>query len=265
MKIGIVGAGRAGKGLGLALQQAGHEVYLHGRRWADVPAPLVFSYGGQPPWLAEVGVIILAVQDHAIALAAAEAAEWGGVTRDHVVLHLSGILDEAPLRALEVTGAALGTMHPLQAMAAAETAAERLIGALAAITGDPRATKAAREIAESLAMVPVVIDTKVKAKYHAAAVIASNYLVVLAAVAEQLMVECGFDEETARRGLGRLMEGTLQNVARAGPRQALTGPVVRGDEETLSKHREVLPPRVLELYRALGAMAREMGRRDSRD
>ncbi len=175
------------------------------------------------------------------------------------MLHVSGILDEQPLEALAATGCHLGTLHPLQAIARAEWAPDRLRGALAAITGDARAAEVAMAIAERIGMVPVVINPGVKAKYHAAAVIASNFTVVLAAVAEQLFLECGFDEATARQGLGRLMEGTLENVGAVGPTAALTGPVVRGDEDTLSRHRAVLPEKLRALYRALGAVAREIG------
>lgn len=261
MNIGIIGAGRAGQGLGLALHQAGHDIHLHGRRQQTVLEPLapLYTWGECPPWLGEVEVVILAVRDRQVAETATDVARCGGVSERHVVLHVSGILDEAPLDSLKGTGCHLGTFHPLQAIARAEWAPERLRGALAAITGDRRAAEVGMAIAERIGMVPVVIEPTVKAKYHAAAVIASNFTVVLAAVAEQMFLECGFDEATARQGLGRLMEGTLENVRAIGPQAALTGPVVRGDEETLSKHRAVLPEKWRAVYRALGAVAREIG------
>lgn len=259
MKIGIVGPGRAGTGLGLALHGVGHAVQLHGRTQREVPYPLDASFGGPPPWLDEVEVILLAVQDRKVETAAQDLLDAGGVDEDHVVLHLSGLLDRAPLECLMPTGASLGTFHPLQAIAIPKAAPQRFRGALAVLTGDERATSVSHEIAQTLGMVPVVINREVKAKYHAAAVIASNFTVVLAAVAEQLFLDCGFDEETARKGLARLMEGTLENVAEMGPQAALTGPVVRGDEETLNKHRQVLPKRLLEMYRAVGAVARQVG------
>lgn len=261
MNIGIIGAGRAGQGLGLALHQAGHDIHLHGRREQQVLDPLapLYTWGDCPPWLAEAEVIILAVRDKQVAETAQDVARCGGVTERHVVLHVSGILDEGPLESLKGTGCHLGTLHPLQAIARAEWAPDRLRGALAAITGDGRAAEVATTIAKRLGLIPIVIDARVKPRYHAAAVIASNFTVVLAAVAEQMFFECGFDEATARLALGRLMEGTLENVRAIGPKAALTGPVVRGDEETLSKHRAVLPEKWRALYRALGAVAREIG------
>jgi len=256
--IGIVGPGRAGVGLGLALHEAGHEVYLHGRRGKAVPPPLSLSVGDTPPWLDAVEVVLLAVRDDAVEPASAQLAASGGVKEHHVVLHLSGILDETPLAPLIPSGAARGTMHPLQALTDPESAPDRLRGALAAITGDPRACYAAKGVAESIGLIPIEIDPAVKVKYHAAAVIASNYLVVLAAVAEQLLRNVGFPEALARGGLTALMRGTLDNVSRAGPAAALTGPIVRGDTETIEKHLAALPSDAAALYRALGRAAAEL-------
>lgn len=265
MKIGIIGAGRAGQGLGLAFHQAGHEVHIHGRHPKDVPAPLASShtFEGDAPWAGEVDVILLAVQDRAIRRAAEQLAATGCLDRRQVVLHLSGIDDEGPLQSLNELVAALGTMHPLQSLADPESAPDRLRGALAAITGNEKAVAVARALAESVGLLPVVIDPRIKAKYHAAAVIASNFTVVLAAVAEQLLLECGFQQATARAGLARLMEGTLQNVVAVGARDALTGPVVRGDEETVRRNLDALPPEVAQLYRSLAESALQLKRRES--
>jgi predicted short-subunit dehydrogenase-like oxidoreductase (DUF2520 family) len=249
--IGIVGPGRAGLGLALALTQAGHVVRLHGRRGKDVPPPLSLSWGGVPPWLSEVSVVVLAVRDDAIAGTAEQLARGGAVTAAHVVLHLSGMLDTAPLAVLRSTGAALGCLHPLQAIARPEAAPARLRGALAALTGDPRAVEEAQRLAVSLGLRPVVLPAEGKARYHAAAAIASNYLVVLAAVAERLMAGAGIAPQAAREGITALMEGTLANVAEGGL-AALTGPIVRGDVETVRAHLAILPPDVRPLYRALG-------------
>jgi len=252
--IGVVGAGRAGLGLALALHHAGHTVRLHARRGKAVPPPLVLSWGGPPPWLGEVEIVLLAVRDDAIAAAAAELAATGAVEARHVVVHLSGMLDDTPLAALRAGGAALGCFHPLQAIARPEDAAERLRGALAVLTGDPRAVAAGERLATSLGMRPVRLPGEAKPRYHAAAAMASNYLVVLAAAAERLMGEAGLDPAVARDGVAALMAGTLAN-ARADGAAALTGPIVRGDVATVRAHLAVLPPELQDLYRALGRAA----------
>lgn len=252
--IGVVGAGRAGVGLALALHRAGHTVRLHARRGTAVPPPLVLTWGGVPPWMGEVEVVLLAVRDGDVETAAGDLADAGGVRPAHVVLHLSGLLDAAPLEALRPGGAALGCFHPLQAIARPEDAPERLRGAVAALTGDDRAVAAGRRLADDLGMRPVVVPGAAKPRYHAAAAIASNYLVVLAAAAEQLMTDAGLDRADARAGVAALMAGTLAN-ARADGAAALTGPIVRGDVATVRAHLAALPPALQDMYRALGRAA----------
>ena len=252
--IGIIGPGRAGVGLALALTEAGHEVWLYGRRGKDVPPPLRLSWGGIPDWLSQVGVVILAVRDGAIEPAACELAGAAVLGDRQVVLHLSGMLGLEPLAALRPTGAALGVLHPLQAIARPESAPERLRGALAVVTGDDRAMATAELLARDVGMRPVRLAAGSKPLYHAAAAIASNYLVVLAALTERLLIDAGLPSNDARAGLVALMQGTLENVRVEGPR-ALTGPIVRGDVETVAAHLAVLPPDVADVYRALGLEA----------
>ncbi len=153
-------------------------------------------------------------------------------------------------------------MHPLQSIPDPDSAPDRLRGALAAITGNEKAVAVARALADSVGLLPVVIDVRIKAKYHAAAVIASNFTVVLAAVAEQLLLDCGFERATARTGLARLMEGTLQNVVAVGAHDALTGPVMRGDKETVRRNLEALTPEVAQLYRSLAESALRLKQRE---
>lgn len=252
--IGIVGPGRAGVGLALALHAAGHEVWLYGRRGKDVPPPLRLWWGGIPEWMARADVVVLAVRDGAIEPAARDLAATAVITARQVVLHLSGMRGIEPLLALRPTGAALGALHPLQAIARPESAPERLRGALAAVTGDPPAVAAAERLARDIGMRPVRLPAEAKPLYHAAAAIASNYLVVLAELTERLLTDAGLPADDARAGLVALMRGTLENVAVEGPR-ALTGPIARGDVETVRAHLAALPAEVAAVYRALGREA----------
>jgi len=216
----------------------------------------VLTWGGPPPWLAAVEAVLLAVRDGAIAEAATELAGAGALSPAQTVFHLSGLLDEAPLASLRPTGAALGCFHPLQAIARPEAATERLRGAIAALTGDARAVEVGTGLARSIGMRPVRLAGTAKPRYHAAAAIASNYLVVLAAVAEQLMIEAGMAGADARAGIATLMEGTVANV-RAQGAAALTGPIVRGDVDTVRTHLAILPPPLQNVYRSLGLAALE--------
>jgi len=258
--VGIIGPGRAGVGLALALARAGYTVRLHGRRKKAVPKPLELTVGPAdvappPAWLSQAGVVILAGRDDAIPPLADALARGGGVRPEHVVLHLSGVQGQEALGSLVPSRAALGSLHPLQTIADPERAPERLKGAWAAVEGMPRAVDAAERLARALGMRPFRLTGKTKAIYHAGAVFASNYFVVVEAVAQRLLRHAGLSEVEAWQALRPLVEGTLENLLHEQPKDALTGPVARGDDATIRRHLASLTKDDALLYRALGRAA----------
>jgi predicted short-subunit dehydrogenase-like oxidoreductase (DUF2520 family) len=266
--VGIIGPGRAGVGLALALAQAGYDVRLHGRAKKAVPTPLTLSVGAadEPPaGIAQAGVVILAVRDDAIRPLAETLARAGAVAAEQVVLHLSGVQGQEALGPLVSSRAALGSLHPLQTISDPERAPARLRGAWAAIEGMPRAVQAAERLAKDLGMQPFHVSSKAKPIYHAGAVFASNYFVVVEAVAQRLLRHAGLSDADAWRALRPLVEGTLENLSRSGPNAALTGPVARGDEATIRRHIASLTHDDAVLYRALGRAALELARKRGMD
>jgi len=247
--VGVIGAGRLGLSLGLALARAGHVVRVHGRRAKPVPLPLTLTTGALPAWLREMDVLLLAVPDDAIGELAAALAAQGRVRSGEVVLHLSGALSKEALQALAASGAALGSLHPLQTLSDPATAPERL--------------KAATRLARDVGLIPVPIPSDQKPGYHAAAVFASNFVVALAGVAQRLFLSAGLPEAVARNALTTLMAGALENVRAAGPADALTGPVARGDVNTIRRHLDALQDTDAELYRALSRAALDLASLDS--
>lgn len=247
--VAIIGAGRMGRGLALALADAGVGVMLLGRsRDAEE--------------VGRAGLVLIATSDDAIGGVAAELAHDRAVTDRQVVLHLSGLLDRLALHALASTGAGLGSFHPMQSIADPATARQRLAGAYAGLEGDERAVAAGEGLAAALGMHPVRLSPRAKAAYHAGAVFASNYLVVLADVAARLAREAGVDPATAAALYLPLMRGTLDNLG-LGAASALTGPVRRGDVATVQRHLAALSSEERTLYRTLGraalSLAREAG------
>jgi predicted short-subunit dehydrogenase-like oxidoreductase (DUF2520 family) len=266
--IGLIGPGRAGAGLALALSQAGYTVCLHGRRTKSLPRPLTMTVGDgvkAPPWIGDMPVIILAVRDDAITPLAAALARTGTITQTHVVLHLSGVQGQEALGPLVSTRAALGSLHPLQTIVEPERTPARLKGAWAAVEGMPRAIETGERIAHDLGMRPFRIATKAKPVYHAGAVFASNYLVVVEAVAQRLLRHAGLSDSDAWAALRPLVEGTFENLSRHEPREALTGPVMRGDTATISRHLQSLDMDDAKLYRALGRAALELAQKQGMD
>ncbi len=230
----VVGPGRAGGALGLALGRAG---------WA-VEAPLG---RGDDVTDAATGVdlLVLAVPDAAIAPVAAAVAPGPAV-----VAHLAGSLGLDVLAGHERRAA----VHPLVALPTAEVGADRLVaGAWFAVAGDP----IARRVVDDLGGRAVEVDDARRAAYHAAACIASNHLVALLGQVERVAAPVGVPLE-AYLDLAR---ATVENVAALGPAAALTGPAARGDEATLDRHRAALDPAERPAYDALVALAQRLAGR----
>ena len=226
LRVGIVGSGRVGSALALALRDAG----------VDVEGPV--GRGERP-----VGcdAIVLCVPDAEIA-AAAEVMTAAAP----LVGHTSGA---TPLAALAHAGVPGFGLHPLQSFAHPGV---RFEGAGAAVAGTTEEALAfATSLAERLGMCPFEIDDGGRAAYHAAASMASNFLVTLEAAAEAIAAGAGLGREDARELLLPLIRQTVENVAELGPERALTGPVARGDEATVEAQRaavEEAAPELLALF-----------------
>src|SRR5439155_9794000 len=216
-------------------------------------------------WIAQAGVVILAVRDDAIRSLADGLARAAAISADQVVLHLSGAQGQEALGPLVASRAALGSLHPLQTISDPEHAAARLKGAWAAVEGMPRAVQAAEVLAQDLGMRPFRIPSEAKPIYHAGEVFASNYFVVVEAVAQRLLRLAGLSDAEAWQALRPLVAGTFDNLTGQGPLAALTGPVARGDTATLRRHIERLSRDDALLYRALGRAALELAREQGMD
>jgi predicted short-subunit dehydrogenase-like oxidoreductase (DUF2520 family) len=262
-RVTIIGAGRMGQGLGLALKRRGYKVALVARTPRDITPPLMLHQGSRAEATAGAELVLIATPDDAIGSVAAELAAEGAITRDQVVLHLSGLLDRNALLPLEETGAGCGSFHPLQSVAEPGTAAERLKGAYVGIEGDDRALVAAERLANTLRMIPVRIPAAAKPAYHAGAAFVANYTVALVGVAERLARAAGVPPDIAARIYLPLLGGAVANLNALGPAASLTGAVRRGDEQTIRAHLKALNAEDRTLYRTVSraaiTLAREAG------
>lgn len=257
--VAIIGAGRAGRALALALTRASVPVLVCTRRKSALPPGISSSLEPWTPALESAGLILVAVPDDAIGDVAARLRE--ATLPKAVVLHCSGLRDRTALSALEGRVAGLGSFHPLQTLAGDSEAAERLQAAYAVLEGDSTAVAAGRQLAAQLGMRAIEIRGADKPRYHAAAVIVSNYTVALAAVAERLAGQAGIPAAAAGRIYLPLLEGTWRNLEMRGTADALTGPIVRGDAGTVRTHLGVLDEDTRRLYAVLGLEAVKVARR----
>ena len=229
-RIAIVGAGRLGCALAAALSGAG----------LAVEGPL----GRDELPSRAARTVLLCVPDTQIEAAAA------ALPAGLLVGHCSAATTLAALAPHEAF-----SLHPLMTVTAAGA---QFAGATAVIAGEtPRALRTAETLAHALGMRPLQIDDGDRAAYHAAAAVASNFLVVIEDLAERLARSAGVDREP----LVALVQATVANWSALGAAGALTGPIARGDEETVARQREAVAERApedLELFDALAAATRRL-------
>lgn len=264
--IGIAGTGRVAQAVGRLLRERGEPVVAvagrnpeHTARAAEFIGAAAVSFGRLPE---RAGRVLIAVSDGAVAGVARELAEAG--MRRGTALHTCGAHGPEILEPLARAGAACGVLHPLQTIATPEAGVAVLPGSTFAVSGDAAAVAWAECIVALLGGTALPIAPGSMPLYHAAAVMASNYVTGLIDAAAILMKTAGIDEETALGALGPLIRAGVENALALGPERALTGPIERGDVETVRRHLWSLaaaPPSVSGLYRSAGLHVLEMARR----
>jgi predicted short-subunit dehydrogenase-like oxidoreductase (DUF2520 family) len=222
----VVGPGRAGGALAIAAETSGHEVVgvLSRRpveRWEnldwDTPLP-------------EADALFIAVRDEAIAEVAGRIAPHVGDIG--VVAHLSGFTPVLALHEIHERGTAVGGFHPLQSLPDPETGAKALVGSFVAIGGDELGVDVLTHLASSLGMEPFGLDDPARPAYHAAAAAAANFVVTALAISGDLFQSADVDPRVSRP----LVETAVANVFEKGAAASLTGPIARGDIETVIGH-----------------------------
>jgi predicted short-subunit dehydrogenase-like oxidoreductase (DUF2520 family) len=241
-RVFVIGAGKVGRGLSRAFRASGVVVIgLHARRSGDEAT----SSGVYPAVLGDANVIVVAVRDGEIdgvckSLADLERRDSGRIAHAAVVLHTSGTVDPPAFVELRGLGISAGTFHPLVPFATPERGAQLLRDGWVGIDGDANACAAARRLAAAVGARTVNIPAGGKAVYHAAAVIASNFPVVLAELASRLLESHMVPRKTAEQVVHSLMVAAVHNLDHGSPSEVLTGPVVRGDMATIEAHMRAL-------------------------
>lgn len=175
---------------------------------------------------------------------------------DTTVLHTSGALTTEVLAPLAARGATTLSFHPVQTFTRASTP-DGFAGIPVGLEGTEAALAVGRRLAVDLGARPVVLPAAAKTRYHLAATVASNFLVTLMALAEEVLATIGLTRPEGAALLRPLVEGTLGNLAAQPPEDALTGPVARGDAQTLAAHLDALQRHLPHLLPAYVALATE--------
>jgi predicted short-subunit dehydrogenase-like oxidoreductase (DUF2520 family) len=261
-RIAIVGAGNLGSALALALRRAGYAIDMivaHPRR-SQVHARMLARRVGARVTASLAGsrldVVWICVPDAEIARAAETLAtqiEWKG----RIALHSSGALKGDALSALRARGAKVASAHPLMTFVVGSRAS--LAGVPFAIEGDARAVDVARRVVRDLGGKAYAIRKSEKAAYHAWGTFASPLLTALLAATEQVAAAAGVRGKAARGRMAPILRQTIENYVSLGAARGFSGPIIRGDVETVKKHLRVLRQRPIarDVYLALARAALE--------
>jgi predicted short-subunit dehydrogenase-like oxidoreductase (DUF2520 family) len=240
LNISVIGPGKVGKALARVLSGNGHDVTLLGRNDAK-------SEFGE--------LVFITTPDSEIIKVVQELSEMDHKGR--IILHTSGTLASDHLKLLKEKGAAVGCFHPIQSVTVKTSSFE---GSWFDIEGDEKAVQMMKELASVLKIKTIEVSANQKQLLHVSAVMASNYLVTLTHLATQISKESGLEAEEIKQALLPLMESSLRNLYDLSPEDALTGPIQRGDVETVSKHVKLLKSndKLLSIYKKLGLLTLEL-------
>lgn len=269
-RIAIIGLGRVGTALGIALSEAGHKIVSAfdieasaRKRFAKAVATNIREMLDDS--LIDAQLILIAVPDNAIEKVSLDISRSANLSRGILVGHTSGAFGSEVLHDVKARGCPIFSMHPIQTFSSVDSAVKALPDSYFGIEGDPNALKRVEEIVVSIGGRPVLINSDAKPIYHAALSAASNFLVTLLGQSVALFEEAGIEREKAIKMVLPLVKTTLANFEESGIR-ALTGPIERGDADTLREQVEAiagLKPDLLSTYlvlaRATVATAKEKG------
>jgi predicted short-subunit dehydrogenase-like oxidoreductase (DUF2520 family) len=262
LTLGFVGSGRAGSSLARSLTAAGYRALIaeQGESAARLAADLDGRMLDSAAVLQTADLTFLAVPDRAIAAVAAQLASRISNGAGHHVVHLAGSRTAAVLDPLARNGFGIGALHPLQVLSGDPLPS----GTTFAIEADGETRELLTQLVGDLDGVEIDVRAEARLAYHAAAVIAANLGMTLLAESVDLMQGAGIDRRRALAGLNTLMRGGLDASLQRGLPAALTGPVVRGDVETVRRHLDLLrsDPDLFNAYQAVSKLALRQARRE---
>jgi len=242
VKLGFIGAGTVGSALALRLSSKGYQVQaIDNCRAADNNQDVADA----------AELVFITTPDGVIPAVASEIKWHPGQS----VVHCSGADSTETLEPARKRGAYVGVFHPLQTFASPKQAIENMPGSTFALEAEESLLTTLKEMATALEGHWIELKASDKVIYHAAAVIACNYLVTLVKLATDLWQSFNVPPQQATQALLPLIRGTIHNIETVGIPQCLTGPIARGDTGTIKKHLDALQktaPGILSTYRELG-------------
>lgn len=265
-RVSIIGLGQVGMALLNALSECKIEVVSVFNRSEIEPSvidefPNSYFKQGVPELSDPLGdLIFLAVSDDSIKQVSKQISDVLTPTGNKNVIHCSGTHSSEILAHLKKKGVNIASFHPIKAVTKNTVSFE---GIWFDMEGDKELLGILEQLAENLGAFSLRVEPEAKPFLHASAVVASNYLVVLADLVSKISAQGNIPGETAIKALAPLMENTLSNIYELGVTHALTGPIAREDVQTIQKHLQSLDsaPHLQVLYKTLGLEAVKIAER----
>ncbi|MDK2805501.1 DUF2520 domain-containing protein [Thermoanaerobacterium thermosaccharolyticum] len=257
MKVGFIGAGKIGTGLGILLSHSSIKVsgYLSRSVNSSLNASSLTNSAAFSKYediINASDVIIISTKDDCIESIMEEILKHKSIINNKIFVHLSGSISIDVLKPLKEYGHTM-VLHPVQTCPSIEAAVSLLPESYFTIEGDAIAANAGINIVKAIGAKPIVIDGVNKPLYHASCVTASNYLVTLIKSANEMLKASGFPIEKYPDLLLPLIRGTLKNIEENGCEASLSGPIARCDIDTIKRHVEnIKDDEILKLYKAIG-------------
>lgn len=259
-KVAIVGCGIVGPALGKLLSQEGYVIVgVASRRLSSAERAARFieidDYTDDPLSITrDASLILITTADSAIKAVCETIAHNGGFSPNSIVCHCSGALSSEILSSARICGAYVASLHPLQSFSSVENAVKIIPESYFSFEGDEETIPVLRQIVKDLGGREIKIPREGRTLYHAAASVASNFLITLVDLALNICGMIGISRTDALNALLPLIRGTVRNIEEVGIPAALTGPIVRGDVEIVKSHLALLgarDPRLCHLYKVL--------------
>jgi len=278
MRIGFIGAGKVGNAFGAYLKQHGATLsgyYSIHSESAEKAASLTKSgYYSQMLELVEASdMVFVTTPDSVIEQVACDLAKRvremdskspSDFMNQKTFVHMSGAHSSARLEVLQQFGAEIGSLHPIQSIADVETAVNQLQTTVFSIEGTEGAVMLLSGLMKQMNNTYFTIKSEQKTLYHMAACTVSNYLVTLVDAGLAMYEAIGIDREVGYKALYPLIRGTVENLKHMDTKEALTGPIARGDINTVKAHLDAVSDEKIEaFYRYLGQATVEMAREKS--
>ncbi len=257
LKLGFIGAGTVGTTLAVRLSDKGYQVVAVSSRKRTSAEKLAQEVSGCQVYntnqdVADAAELIFITTPDGIIASVASEIRWH---TERSVVHCSGAASTDILEPARKLGAQIGAFHPLQTFASVRQAIENIPGSTFALEAEEPLLSTLKDMATALDGHWIELKASDKVAYHAAAVIACNYLVTLVKLATDLWQTFNIPPQQATQALLPLIRGTIHNIDTVGIPQCLTGPIARGDIKTIKKHLDALQevaPALVSAYRELG-------------